>query len=47
MSKLLSGLDHPVLFVVFMTAAVAGTLNLVKWGADAAGLFGLKAALPN
>lgn len=30
-----------------MTCALAGSFNLLKWGADELGLFGLKAALPN
>lgn len=47
MRKLLDDLDHPVLFVLFMTFALAGSFNLMKWGADHFGLFGLKAVLPN
>lgn len=45
--KLVQALDHPVLFVLFITCAVMGMANIIKWGADRAGLFGLKAALPN
>lgn len=30
-----------------MTLALAGSFNLLKWGADSLGLYGAKAVLPN
>jgi hypothetical protein len=45
--KIIRALDHPVLFVLFMTAAVMGMASLIKWGAHETHMFGLKAALPN
>lgn len=44
---MIRSLDHPVLFVIFMTFALAGSFNLLKWAADELDLFGLKAVLPN
>lgn len=44
--KMLRSLDHPFMFVVFLGMALYGLTNIVKWGADHGGLFGLKAALP-
>lgn len=44
--KVLRGLDHPFMFVVFAGMAIFGLANIAKWGADHFGLFGLKSALP-
>jgi hypothetical protein len=44
--RALRSLDHPLLFVVFAGMAILGLANIAKWGADKAGLFGLKSALP-
>lgn len=36
----LKGLDHPIVFVFFMTLAVTGTASLITWGLKRAGLPG-------
>lgn len=42
----LRDLDHPLLFVIFLGMALYGLTNIVKWGADKAGIHGLTATLP-
>lgn len=38
--KVLDGLDHPIVFVLFMTFAVCGTMALLTWAFKAAGMPG-------
>lgn len=44
--KLLRGLDHPFMFVVFAAMAIWGLGNIVKWGANHFNMHGLQSAVP-
>lgn len=39
-NKVLDAMDHPIVFVFFMTLAVLGASALLTWGFKAAGLPG-------
>lgn len=38
--KVLDSLDHPIIFIFFVTLAVCGTMSLLTWGFKAAGMAG-------
>lgn len=40
MNDLLDGLDHPIMFVLLMTLAVASTMAIFTWGAKSMNLPG-------
>ncbi len=46
MRKFVEALDHPILFVFFMTLAVFGMGNILKWAAHSTNMFGLQSAVP-
>lgn len=45
MGKFLDAADHPVVFVLFLSMAVAGMLSILSWGAKAANHPGAAAVL--
>lgn len=42
---MLDSLDHPVVFILFVSLAVCGMLAILTWGAKAAGWSGAAAVL--
>ncbi len=41
MERLLDALDHPIIFVLFMTLAVFGVAAMATWGAKKMGWAGI------
>lgn len=46
MNGFIEKIDHPILFVLFVSMCVFAIGGIGKWAADKTGLVGLKSALP-